>query len=88
MAVVQDNKNIIEVRDWTSHSAVEADAASNMLTVEARADGTFILSINHEQVLTFTDLTYDGGSVAFFCRSKSVPTTCRLNRLRIWSREE
>ncbi len=88
VAVIEDNKNSIEVRDWTPHSAVNSGSASNILTIEARGDGTFILAINHEQVLTFTDHTYDGGSVAFFCRAKSVPATCRLSRLRIWSREE
>jgi hypothetical protein len=88
VSVVQDNTNIIEVRDWTPHPAVNPGAASNMLTVETRGDGTFILAINHMQVLTFTDHTYEGGSVAFFCRAKTVPATCRLDRLRVWSREE
>jgi hypothetical protein len=87
VAVVQENKNVLVIRDWTPHSAVNPGAASNMLTVEARADGIFILAINHEQVLTFTDHTYTGGSVAFFCRAKSVPATCRLDRLRIWTRD-
>lgn len=84
VAIIKENKNRIEVKDWTPHAAIRPGAATNSLTIETGTDGTVILGINGEQVMTFTDQNLTEGSVAFFCYAESVPTTCRLERLRIW----
>ncbi len=88
VAVVQDNSTLREVKGWTSHPAILAGAARNRLQIEAAADGAITLSINGESLLTFNDPTYTSGSVAFFCRSQTIPVTCRLNNLRIWQAAE
>jgi hypothetical protein len=84
VAVIVHNSNRVEVQDWTPHPAVQPGAATNTLTVEASPGGTYTLSVNGEQLLSFKDQTFNGGSVAFFCYAKSVPATCRLERLRVW----
>jgi hypothetical protein len=88
VAVIKDNSSQREVKDWTPHPAIQRGAATNILTVAAGADGTITLGVNGEQLLTFSDQTYDTGSVAFFCRAQTVPATCRLTRLRIWQAAE
>jgi hypothetical protein len=84
VAVIQDNTTRREVKDWTPDRAIRRGTAANTLTIEAGADGTIMLGVNGEQLLSFNDLTYDTGSVAFFCRSQTVPATCHLTRLQIW----
>jgi hypothetical protein len=84
VAVVKDNSALRTIQDWTSDPAIHPGAATNTLTVEAWSDGMIKLSANGEQLLSFTDTTYASGSVAFFCRSTVVPTTCHLTRLQIW----
>lgn len=86
VAIIQRNKNRIEIQDWTPSPAIRPDAATNTLSVEANADGTIVLTVNGERLIAFKDDTFTGGSVAFFCYAESVPTTCRLERLRIWER--
>jgi hypothetical protein len=82
--VVVHNSNRVEIQDWTPHPAILRGAATNTLTIEAYSGGTYTLSANGEQLLTFKDQTFDGGSIAFFCYAQSVPATCRLERLRVW----
>ncbi len=84
VAIIQRNSNRIEVQDWTPHQAIIPGAATNTLSIRAAADGNIILGINGKEVKRFTDSTFTSGSVAFFCYAGSVPTTCRLERLRIW----
>ncbi len=84
VAVVKDNSTQRTIQDWTPHPAIRPGAATNTLTIEAWSDGMITLSVNGEQLLAFTDTTYETGSVAFFCRSKTVPATCHLTRLQIW----
>jgi hypothetical protein len=84
VAVIQRNSNRIEVQKWTPDPILHRGAATNTLLIEADADGKITLSANAKQLISFTDRTFDGGSVAFFCYAESVPTTCRLERLRIW----
>jgi hypothetical protein len=84
VAVVKNNSTQRTIQDWTPDPAIRPGAATNTLTVEAWSDGMFTLSANGEQLLSFNDTTYDSGSVAFFCRSTVVPTTCQLTRLQIW----
>jgi hypothetical protein len=84
VAVVVRNSNRVEVQDWTAHPAILKGAATNTLTIEAYSGGNYTLSVNGEQLLTFKDQTFNGGSIAFFCYAESVPTTCRLERLRVW----
>lgn len=86
VAVILRNANRREVQDWTPHPAIRSGAATNTLTIEASVTGEIALSINGERVATFTDRTFSAGSLAFFCYAQSVPTTCRLERLRIWER--
>jgi hypothetical protein len=75
---------IKDIQDWTPHPAIHPGAATNALTIETWSDGTITLSANGEQLLSFNDTTYESGSVAFFCRSTTVPATCHLTNLRIW----
>jgi hypothetical protein len=84
VAVVKDNSTQRTIQDWTPHPVIHPGAATNTLTVEAWSDGMIILSANGEQLLSFNDTTYDSGSVAFFCRSTTVPATCQLTHLQIW----
>ena len=84
VAVVVRNSNRVEVQDWTPHPAILRGAATNTLTIEAYSGGDYTLSVNGEQLLTFKDQTFSGGSIAFFCYAESVPATCRLERLRVW----
>ena len=86
VAVILRNANRREIQDWTPHPAIRPGAATNTLTIEASVTGEIALSINGERVTTFTDRTFSAGSLAFFCYAQSVPTTCRLERLRIWER--
>ena len=86
IAVILRNDNRLEIQDWQPHPAIRPGAASNTLSIEALASGDITLSINGEPVASFNDRTFDGGSLAFFCYAKSVPATCRLERLRIWER--
>jgi hypothetical protein len=88
VAVIKDNSSQREVVDWTPHPAIRRGAATNILTIITRADGTITLGVNGEQLLTFNDQTYNTGSVAFFCRAQTVPATCHLTRLRIWQAAE
>lgn len=86
-AIIQRNKNLIELQDWTPHLAVRRGAATNTLTIETAADGDIRLGINGEYVTIVNNQVFTSGSVAFFCYAESVPATCHLNRLRIWERE-
>jgi hypothetical protein len=88
VARIQSNSNRHEIQDWTHHPAVRAGAAINVLTIEARPDQMYVLSVNGDEVLRFSDDTFAEGSLAFFCYAESVPATCRLERLRIWERAE
>lgn len=87
-AVIRENKRRVELQDWTPHPAIRSGAAVNTLTVESHANGDITLSANGEVLGTFNDATFTRGSVAFFCYAKSTPTTCRLERLRIWEQAE
>ncbi len=87
VAVIQSNSKRREVMDWTPSSAIRTGVATNTLTIEARDDGSFTLSVNGQRLLTFSDDTFSGGSIAFFCYAESVPTTCQLDRLRVWEPE-
>jgi hypothetical protein len=84
VAVVVRNSNRVEIQDWTPHPAILRGAATNTLTIEAYPGGTYTLSVNGKQLLTFKDQTFNGGSIAFFCYAESVPATCRLEHLRVW----
>jgi hypothetical protein len=84
VAVIKDNSTQRTIQDWTPHPAIHPGAATNTLTIEAWSDGMITLSVNGEQLLAFNDTTYESGSVAFFCRSTTVPATCHLTNLRIW----
>ncbi|MEW6579680.1 MAG: hypothetical protein AB1435_10855 [Chloroflexota bacterium] len=86
VAVILRNDNRLEIQDWQPHPAIRPGAATNTLSVEASSSGDITLGINGEPVASFNDRTFSGGSLAFFCYAKSVPTTCRLERLRIWER--
>lgn len=86
VAVILRNANRREIQDWTPHPAIRTGAATNTLTIEASINGEISLGINGEEVATFTDHTFSTGSLAFFCYARSVPTTCRLEQLRIWER--
>lgn len=87
-AVIQSNSKRREIQDWTPSPAILTGAATNILTIESGSNGAYALSVNGERLMTFRDQTFEGGSVAFFCYAESVPTTCRLERLRIWERAE
>jgi hypothetical protein len=87
VAIIQRNQNRIEVQDWTSHVAIRPVTAGNLLTIETSRDGSVALSINGERVRSFNDETFTSGSIAFFCYARSVPATCRLERIRIWEPE-
>jgi len=87
VAVIQSNSNRIEIQNWTSNPVVRSGAATNVLSIKKEDGGQVTLGINGEQVATFVDSTFDGGSIAFFCYAETVPTTCRLERLRIWEPE-
>lgn len=84
VAVVKDNSTQREIKSWTPHPAIRPGAATNTLVIETQADGTITLSVNGAELLEFNDQTYRQGSIAFFCRAKSVPTTCHLTHLRVW----
>lgn len=86
VAVILRNDNRLEIQDWQPHPAIHPGAATNTLSVEMSSSGDITLGINGEPVASFNDRTFNGGSLAFFCYAKSVPTTCRLERLRIWER--
>lgn len=86
IAVVLRNDNRLEIQDWKPHPAIRPGAATNTLSIEVSPSGDIALGINGEPVASFNDRTFSGGSLAFFCYAKSVPTTCRLERLRIWER--
>ncbi len=86
IAVILRNSNRIEVQDWTTHPAIRRGTATNTLTVEANTNGDIRLSVNGEQLKTFNDQTFTGGSIAFFCYAESVPATCHLEHLRIWEK--
>ncbi len=86
-AVIQRNSNRIELQDWTPHPAIRRGAATNILTIESDANGDITLGINGEQLAHFNNQVFTNGSLAFFCYAESVPATCRLNRLRVWERE-
>lgn len=86
VAVILRNDNRLEIQDWQPHPAIRPGAATNTLSVEVSSSGDITLGINGEPVASFNDRTFNGGSLAFFCYAKSVPTTCRLERLRIWER--
>jgi len=86
IAVILRNDNRLEIQDWQPHPAIRPGAATNTLSVEVSSSGDMTLGINGEPVASFNDRTFNGGSLAFFCYAKSVPTTCRLERLRIWER--
>ena len=88
VAVIQSNSNRIEIQDWTPHPAIRRGAATNILTIETEPEGKVTLGVNGEQVATFTDKTFDGGSIAFFCYAETVPTTCRLERCASGNRSE
>ncbi|MBN1681426.1 MAG: hypothetical protein JW966_14185 [Anaerolineae bacterium] len=85
-ATPESPSSAITIRDWTAHSAIRTGAATNLLTIEASKEGMITLGINGQEVLTFIDQTFFEGSVAFFCYAESVPTTCHLNRIRVWER--
>ena len=87
-AVIRENKRRVELQDWTPHPAIRTGAATNTLTITSSTNGDMTLSVNGETLGTFNDATFTRGSVAFFCYAKSTPTTCRLERLRIWERAE
>jgi hypothetical protein len=82
----EDREDVIEIQDWTSHSAIHPGGEMNTITIQANGDGSFTLMANGEYLTTFSDGRSSGGSIAFFCRARSVPATCRLERLRIWER--
>jgi hypothetical protein len=84
VAVIKDNSSQRTIQDWTPDPAIHPGMATNTLTFEAWSDGMIKLGVNGEQLLSFNDTTYDSGSIAFFCRSTAVPTTCHLTRLQIW----
>lgn len=86
VAVIQSNSSRIEVQNWTPSPAIRPGAATNVLTIETDPDKQVILSVNGQQLTTFTNNTFDGGSIAFFCYAESVPATCRLEHLRIWEK--
>lgn len=86
VAVILRNDNRLEIQDWQPHPAIHPGAATNTLSIEASPSGDITLGINGEPVASFNDRTFNGGSLAFFCYARSVPTTCRLERLRIWER--
>ncbi len=84
VAVIQQNQPTRELQPWTAAEAIQPGAATNILTAETTAGGDLTLYANGTQLGTFHDETFSGGSVAFFCYAESVPTTCQLERLRIW----
>lgn len=88
VAVIRRNSSRIEIQNWTSHPAIRPGAATNTLSIETGPDGAISLGINGERVASFVDTTFDAGSVALFCYAESVPTTCRLEHLRIWEAVE
>jgi hypothetical protein len=88
VAVIQSNSKRREIQDWTPSPAILTGAATNILSIESGDNGSFALSVNGERLMTFRDQTFEGGSVAFFCYAESVPTTCRLERLRVWERTD
>ncbi|NLX11638.1 MAG: hypothetical protein GXY36_18490 [Chloroflexi bacterium] len=77
-----------EVQSWTSSPAINRGAATNVLTIAAGSDSTYALAVNDQHLMTFREDAFNGGSVAFFCYARSVPATCRLERLRIWERTD
>jgi hypothetical protein len=87
VAVIQSNSNRIEIQDWTPDPVIRRGAATNVLNIKKEPEGKVTLGINGEQVATFIDKTFDSGSIAFFCYAETVPTTCRLERLRLWEPE-
>lgn len=84
VAVIHSNSNRTEIKDWTTHPAIHTGTTTNTLTIETSPNGAFALSVNGVRLITFADQTFDSGTVAFFCYAESVPTTCRLESLRIW----
>jgi hypothetical protein len=88
VTVVRDNAVWLTIQDWTPHPAIRPGADPNTLTIETNPNGTIVLGINGEQLMTFTDRTFDSGTIAFFCRAMSVPVTCRLEGLRVWELTE
>ncbi|HML21230.1 MAG TPA: hypothetical protein PKD09_06265 [Aggregatilinea sp.] len=84
VAVVQQNQPTRELQPWTVSDAIQPGAATNILTAETTADGDLSLYANGVLLGTFHDEAFTGGSVAFFCYAESVPTTCQLERIRIW----
>lgn len=86
VASIQSNQKRREIKDWTPSEIIHPGTTANILTIQTASDGAMALSINGEQVITFNDPTFDGGSVAFFCYAESVPATCHLERLRVWER--
>lgn len=85
-AVIQRNRNRIELQDWTPHPIIRRGAATNTLTVASTPQGDITLGVNGETLAVFNNPTFTSGSIAFFCYAESVPATCRLERLRIWER--
>lgn len=84
VAVIQQNQPTRELQPWTPSEAIQPGAATNILTAETSAEGDLTVYANGTRLGTFHDETFTGGSVAFFCYAESVPTTCQLERLRIW----
>jgi hypothetical protein len=87
-AVFQDNNKKQELQVWTSSPIIRTGAATNILTIEANQDGSIVLGVNGEQLAMLNDQTFTSGSIAFFCYAESVPTTCRLEHLRVWQRTD
>lgn len=84
VVIIQGNRTVREVQPWTAHPAIHAGAASNILSIETNRDGSITLGANGEDLITFGDVEFSGGTLAFFCRAESVPTTCRLEWVRVW----
>lgn len=60
-----DNGELKPVIDWTASGLInQAEGEANILTVEGKGDA-YNLYINGQQVNTFTDATYKGGTFGF-----------------------
>ncbi|WP_119072523.1 hypothetical protein [Aggregatilinea lenta] len=84
VAVVQQNQPTRDLQPWTPSDAIQPGAATNILTAETSANGDLTVYVNGTLLGTYHDEAFTGGSVAFFCYAESVPTTCQLERIRIW----
>jgi hypothetical protein len=80
-----EGDELVPLIDWTASSLIDqTEGAANVLTVEGRTD-TYNLYINGQQVDTFTDDTYSGGTFGFMVDNydETTPASFTFDDLKV-----